>query len=342
MSLPVRLPSIPGPDPLTPQHSPQSQTPPEASRSHLEPKTSSNNSLPSVCNQELIDPANNATMGCLDLFLSSSSLSSPASTQPPTPVNKSTKRMDKPPTSSSAENDESSHGQDESITRKSKPSKVLRKNQNHVSNLDSLDSIKSLPPKASKVIRRTLAKKKEKTPPSPPVSTRPSRTRKAPERFTDIKEAPKPTPAPRVTASKVFDPTFITTSSTSRLVKADVFHMLLENAAWSSLSAADMTAVLQRLPPTAANINLLSKTMVDDETEVNRPKELGINYTLFRTDVAKFQQDLYHGHLARGWQQHAEQAMIDRAAGRFDQWKFEESERWWGQNMESFDESVNE
>ena len=60
--------------------------------------------------------------------------------------------------------------------------------------------------------------------PVPTPSNRPTRNRKAPERFEDLEEKPTPKALPTTKGpSKVFDPVFITTNSTSRLGKADVY-----------------------------------------------------------------------------------------------------------------------
>lgn len=67
------------------------------------------------------------------------------------------------------------------------------------------------------------------------------------------------------------------------------------------------------------------------ETEDTRPQAFSMSNTCFRTDVAKFKEDLKNGHLAKTWQTAAEQAAIERAAGDYDEWKAEEAELWWGQ-----------
>ncbi|KAF2031626.1 hypothetical protein EK21DRAFT_110753 [Setomelanomma holmii] len=167
--------------------------------------------------------------------------------------------------------------------------------------------------------------------PPPPPSNRPSRNRKAPERFEDIQEAQlvKATPV-RKGPSKVFDPIFITTNSTSRLGKADVYHMLLEPAAWTSLSIEQQISLISMLPECASNTALLDKIKAG-ENENTRPPAFTINNDCFRTDVAKFKEDLKNGHLAKTWQSAAAQAVIERAAGEYDDWKVEEAELWWGQ-----------
>ena len=131
-------------------------------------------------------------------------------------------------------------------------------------------------------------------------------------------------------ASKVFDPVYITTNSTSRLGKADVYHMLLETSAWSRLTAEQQATLVSMLPATAANTDLLTKIM-GGETKGTRPQAFSMSNDCFRTDVAKFKEDLKNGHLAKTWQAAAEQAVIERAAGEYDAWKAEEAELWWGQ-----------
>jgi hypothetical protein len=78
---------------------------------------------------------------------------------------------------------------------------------------------KPAPKKA--VPKKTIAKKPAA---ATTPSSRPSRTRKAPERFEEFEE--KTTPKALQTKKgpgKVFDPIYITTNSSSRLVKADIY-----------------------------------------------------------------------------------------------------------------------
>ncbi|KAG9194967.1 hypothetical protein G6011_00087 [Alternaria panax] len=177
--------------------------------------------------------------------------------------------------------------------------------------------------------KKTPAKKPAAAP--PPLSSRPSRTRKAPERFEDLQENPTPKAFPRKKGpGKVFDPVYITTNSSSRLVKADVYHMLLEGSAWTSLNPSQQSTLISMLPDNAAHQALLAKISAG-ETEDTRPAAFTLANDCFRTDVAKFQEDLKNGHLAKTWQQAAEQAVVERARGEYDGWKAEEAEAWWGQ-----------
>jgi hypothetical protein len=193
--------------------------------------------------------------------------------------------------------------------------------------------------KAKAAPKKPAAKKAARPP--PPPSTRPSRSRKAPERFADIEETKELEPLKQLPmkkgASKVFDPVYITTNSTSRLGKADVYHMLLEPAAWTSLSTEQQIKLVSMLPQTSANIELLSrisKAPGNSDSIDTRPNLFTMSNDCFRTDVAKFKEDLKNGHLAKTWQASAQQAVVNRAAGVYDDWKAEETESWWGQKSD--------
>jgi hypothetical protein len=84
------------------------------------------------------------------------------------------------------------------------------------------------------------------------------------------------------------------------------------------------------LPQDTANQASLAKIHAG-ETEDTRPSAFTLANNCFRTDVAKFQEDLQNGHLAKTWQTAAEQAVKERARGEFDEWKAAEAESWWGQ-----------
>ncbi|KAJ4289590.1 hypothetical protein N0V90_010919 [Kalmusia sp. IMI 367209] len=177
------------------------------------------------------------------------------------------------------------------------------------------------------------SKKRTKLAPLPLSGTRASgRTRKAPERFESFKEPSKKVAPPRKTGSKVFDPTYLMTNSNSRLKKTDVFHMLLKTEAWTCLTINEKLDILALLPQNPINVELAKDLAAGTAAEDALPREVTLNFNLFRTDVAKFKEDLVNGHLAKTWQLSAEQAVIDRAAGAFDDWKDEQAEAWWGQN----------
>ncbi|KAJ4362604.1 hypothetical protein N0V95_001409 [Ascochyta clinopodiicola] len=181
-------------------------------------------------------------------------------------------------------------------------------------------------PKKTKAKKRAVPKRAA----APPGRTS-TRNRNPPERFGDPEEHPsaKATPLTKPT-SKVFDPVYITTNSTSRLGKADMHRMLLSDAAWTSLSAEQQMTLVSMLPSTPEHQQLRSRIEAG-ETEGTRPWAFTLSNDCFRTDVAKFKEDLKNGHLAKTWQAAAEQAVMERAAGEYDAWKVEEAELWWGQ-----------
>ncbi|XP_014552144.1 hypothetical protein COCVIDRAFT_30451 [Bipolaris victoriae FI3] len=206
----------------------------------------------------------------------------------------------------------------------------------------------SATPDSKATIQKPARKKSapQKTAAPTPSRSQPSRSRKAPERFEDFEEKTTKALLSKKGTSKVFDSVFITTNSTSRLVKADIYassvaptqlhpadttqHMLLEGPAWSCLNAEQQSSLIAMLPQDSTNQGLLTKINAG-ETEGTRPSAFTLSNDCFRTDVAKFKEDLKNGHLAKTWQTAAEQAVIERAAGEYDSWKGQEAESWWGQ-----------
>ncbi|KAF2118948.1 Asx homology domain-containing protein [Lophiotrema nucula] len=195
----------------------------------------------------------------------------------------------------------------------------------------------------------TSSSAKKRTPPKPrpspstkatgaeakmPAATRPRRDRKVPQKYNpdDFKEPPKAARPTRL-ASKIYDPIYATTNSQSRLVKADIYHLLCTPSAWTTLSASQQDFLLSKCPSTTANAGLRAQ-VVDGKSCVARPKELSEGKEIFRTDVAKFKTDLAAGHLAKTWQAEARLAVQERAEGKYDAWKERESERWWGEKAD--------
>lgn len=110
--------------------------------------------------------------------------------------------------------------------------------------------------------------------------------------------------------------------------------MLLEGSAWTSLTATQQSTLIAMLPPDTENQALLARIQNGDTVDT-RPRAFTLSNDCFRTDVAKFKEDLTSGHLAKTWLAAAEQAVLERAKGEFDGWKREEAERWWGQKGRS-------
>jgi hypothetical protein len=187
-----------------------------------------------------------------------------------------------------------------------------------------VDAKAAVPKKPAKQVR-----------PAPPPPSRPTRTRKAPERLADLPPpAAKKAPIAKKTTSKVFDPTYITTNANSRLNKTDVFHMLLLPSAWAILTAPQKLTLLAYLRPNW-RVNRLREAIANGTAPAEeRPREFTINYDLFRTDVARYLESLGLGHLGKTWVGLAEQACREKDAGAFDWWKDAQAEAWWGQGEE--------
>lgn len=187
-------------------------------------------------------------------------------------------------------------------------------------------------PGAEKASKRSGPKKQlaSKPPRAPPERTS-TRIRKVPERLEDLQEMP-PSQAepPRKSTSKVFDPYYITTNSTSRLGRADIYHLLLEDGAWTSLTAEQKITLISMLPDGSENQQLLEQIKAGVTGNETRPQWFKAS-NVFGDEVAKFRSDLTNGHLGKTWQAAAEQAVAERAAGEYDAWKAVEAELWWGQ-----------
>ena len=173
----------------------------------------------------------------------------------------------------------------------------------------------------------------KQAPPTPRANTRPSRDRKAPERYVDVQETPKKPATPRKASigTKTWQAKYVTESYRSRLCKVDVYHMLLKQSAWTGLSPMQKRELFTLLPKTSTNERLYGELEAGKAGESVRPLELQINCSEFRTDVAAYLADLSAGLMTRTWQEGAKTAMLERAKGTYDDWKEEESETWWGQ-----------
>jgi hypothetical protein len=194
--------------------------------------------------------------------------------------------------------------------------------------------------------KKTPTKRRASPPAAAPTPARgrSARARKPVARYVDEQAAAvtKPKPKPAARGSRVFDPVYMTSDSRSRLVKTDIYHLLMEQSAWTSLSDEQQSRLVSLLPPTAANVAAQaalagpgsgSGSGTGAAGGVQRPKELSLGFEPFRSDVSAFKTDLGNGQYGKAWLAQAEQAVVDRAEGKFDAWKEEETEAWWGQKM---------
>ncbi|KAF2203691.1 hypothetical protein GQ43DRAFT_429671 [Delitschia confertaspora ATCC 74209] len=167
-----------------------------------------------------------------------------------------------------------------------------------------------------------------------PVSTRPTRTRKAPERLLDFQETETPKRKSQPRRSKKWDPVYLLTNPRSVLGKeeSDITHLLQRYDAWSCLSPVDQVELIEMLPQTKTNKDLLAKLRAT-QNGVERPKQLNSLSDIMRNDITKFQRDLADGLYLKTWQKKATEAMEVRASGVMDEWKEREQEAYWGQKM---------
>lgn len=107
--------------------------------------------------------------------------------------------------------------------------------------------------------------------------------------------------------------------------------MLLEPAAWDSLSAQDQAILIGMLPSSVTNQNLLQQ-ITNGAAGVARPKEFTMCDT-FSTDCRRYKEALENSQYTKGWLAASYEAMEARDEGKFDDWKEQESELWWGQKM---------
>ncbi|KAF2755557.1 hypothetical protein EJ05DRAFT_105309 [Pseudovirgaria hyperparasitica] len=176
---------------------------------------------------------------------------------------------------------------------------------------------------------------------------RPKRKRKSPVRYEEPLEQGSPpkkaknTPSrtqsrrlPRGAKEPNYSPDFVTTSPKSVLVNLDLDMLFSDERTWASLSREAQERLFKILPngPPADSFPA-------DEPLPNLPKQLLRQSQAFRTDLRLFQEDLGAGRLDPQWRREAAEAMEERASGRFDVWKYEEREEYWGQKMKGTNDS---
>ncbi|KAL8898864.1 MAG: hypothetical protein Q9207_006484 [Kuettlingeria erythrocarpa] len=116
------------------------------------------------------------------------------------------------------------------------------------------------------------------------------------------------------------------TSSKSRLIDQDLHGKLaafFSNATnWAEVPDADKDFIRSLLPP---HVELNDDGSIPTSFWKYNPE--------FRLDCRNLQEDLRAGRMDPAWQQQAAQAMEERAAGHFDDFKEKEFEEYWGQKQ---------
>ncbi|MCJ1445388.1 MAG: hypothetical protein MMC23_005893 [Stictis urceolatum] len=109
-------------------------------------------------------------------------------------------------------------------------------------------------------------------------------------------------------------------SSKSKVANADLNAYFQNPLAWDLLDETEKNEIRALLPPS---------TPYDED---GRPSMEFLKYNNdWRDSVRNFQNDLREGRYENEWREEAVQAMAERAAGEFDEWKEEQFEEYWGQ-----------
>ncbi|KAL8814524.1 MAG: hypothetical protein Q9223_006260 [Gallowayella weberi] len=116
------------------------------------------------------------------------------------------------------------------------------------------------------------------------------------------------------------------TSDKSKLIDIDLHGMLArffsDPKNWAQVSNEDKGFIRSLLPP---NVELDDNGSIPDDFWKYNPE--------FRLDCRNLQEDLRAGRMDPEWQREAHQAMEERAAGDFDNFKEREFEEFWGQKQ---------
>ncbi|RAK79690.1 uncharacterized protein BO72DRAFT_445993 [Aspergillus fijiensis CBS 313.89] len=130
----------------------------------------------------------------------------------------------------------------------------------------------------------------------------------------------------RAAANKQWSEEHLMTSPKSRL------KLLRHPEAWTCLEESEKEEILKLLPDNA-HPNPYPQAG-DPDAKIPPPPESFLRYSNnWRDGIRQFQLDLQHGRYHPEWQRQAEKAVEERAAGKFDRFKEEEFEEFWGQKQ---------
>jgi hypothetical protein len=122
------------------------------------------------------------------------------------------------------------------------------------------------------------------------------------------------------------------TSTTSQLIDIDLVKLLARPEAWDCLEESEKEEILSLLPE-SLHPNRES-TSDDPEAKIPPLPESFLRYSNFwRDSIRLFQLDLQHGRYDPEWQRQAHEAVREREKGKFDRFKEEEFEEFWGQKQ---------
>ncbi|PKX95893.1 uncharacterized protein P174DRAFT_148110 [Aspergillus novofumigatus IBT 16806] len=142
----------------------------------------------------------------------------------------------------------------------------------------------------------------------------------------------KPKRNPRRTAKDRWEEEKLMTSTTSQLIDIDLVKLLARPEAWDCLEESEKEEILSLLPE-SLHPNRES-TSDDSEAKIPPLPESFLRYSNFwRDSIRLFQLDLQHGRYDPEWQRQAHEAVREREKGKFDRFKEEEFEEFWGQKQ---------
>ncbi|KAL4976491.1 Asx homology domain-containing protein [Aspergillus desertorum] len=142
----------------------------------------------------------------------------------------------------------------------------------------------------------------------------------------------KPKRPPRRAAKDRYEEEKLMTSDKSQLIDLDLVKLLALPEAWNCLEEAEKQEILGLLPSeTHPNPNPAPD---DPNAKIPPLPESFLRYsTNWREAIRHFQLDLQNGRYDPQWVREAEEAVAQRAAGRFDKFKEQEFEEFWGQKQ---------
>ncbi|KAE8148480.1 Asx homology domain-containing protein [Aspergillus avenaceus] len=145
-------------------------------------------------------------------------------------------------------------------------------------------------------------------------------------------KAKTPKRNPRRNAKDRWEEQKLMTSSNSPLVGLDLVKLLADPRAWTCLEESEKKEILNLLPE-----DLYSHTTPpsdDPDAKIPPLPESFLRYSNhWRDGIRQFQLDLEQGRYDPVWLREAEEAMQQRAEGKFDKFKEEEFEQFWGQKQ---------
>ncbi|KZF21384.1 hypothetical protein L228DRAFT_262406 [Xylona heveae TC161] len=159
---------------------------------------------------------------------------------------------------------------------------------------------------------------------------RPKRRRVAPTRLAEEVATPeeKPQnkarkqPARKSGKKDIWTEEYLTQNPKSPVASADLVRLFSQPAAWELLDEEEKRILMSLLP---------DRALTDDQSGV-RPEFLKHDID-FKTGIRLYQEDLEAGRYDPEWLQQAAVAMEERAQGKFDAWKEQEYEAFWGQKQ---------